>query len=170
MGADMVVAKRRAALFGVISLLLLAACAQPPGPPSETAPPQFGWIDGNCLATESQIAQLPRTIAVSRADGSPELIEATVTGEVGEGDTCNALMADRAETNRAAGNRFYTIESAQPIESGIAVVGAAPDPSWTYAQCLTSEGVSFSVSDGTRTVWEGYEYLGYDVEPTCTSE
>ena len=129
--------------------------------------PQFGWLHGNCIALETSIANLPQSIVlIDNAIGDTPA-EARIVSPAGTDGDCNALLADRAETNLASGNVFYLVEADEPVEFAIGILGNYDSETLQYDYCFTSEGVKFSVSDDDRVVWQEYYYLGYDVEPTC---
>jgi hypothetical protein len=166
MGAEASWCRRRAS-SALVATFLLASCSAYPVPLGAPQALQFGWLHGNCLAVKSPIADLPQTIYVSRDGEGGDLVEARIVSAVSADGDCQALLADRAGPNRAEGRVFYIVESLQPIDLAIAVLGKGARESLRYNQCFTSEGVNFSVSDGNRVVWEDYYYLGYDVEATC---
>jgi hypothetical protein len=66
------------------------------------------------------------------------------------------------------------VRLAQPnvVVNGLVQVDLNHDgQSEVFSSCATSEGIKFAVWTGkayqVEPLWSGYEYLGYDLQPTC---
>jgi hypothetical protein len=125
--------------------------------------------------------------------GEPQKIEqATIGTSTTSPADCQALKQGRALMNAKPGVAFYKLSSAQLSASdmGFGVVNSPTTPTLVsgvaqmdlhhnghpqvFSSCATSEGIKFSVwTDKAyqgEPSWTGYNYLGYDITPTCPSK
>lgn len=133
---------------------------------------KFGWLHGNCLAIKSANIPEKYQFTLVRLDNENTSDRATIIKKATNSEDCYPLLDDRASVNKDAGYFFYTVKSEKPINLAIGIL--EPEDTLTYkhifSYCNTTEGIKFSVSTNNSRIWEGYYYLGYESEPTCTSE
>lgn len=149
-------------------------------------PAQLGWFHGNCLAIKGNALATGDEVTVVDPDKPKSVSKAVVLRRAEGADNCFALSEDRKTVNVDEGHHFFEVESAAELNLAIGIVGKAHIAGSSHASltdmngdgvgdvfdyCYTSEGVSFTVRDkaskSTEPLWQGYYYLGYDVEPTC---
>jgi hypothetical protein len=160
--------------------------------PAVTAFPfaeRIGWFQGPCLAISNQ--QLaPGTSVTLVVMAEPQKVQQARSQEqTTDPKKCKALLQDRAAMNAKPGISFYALPpgSVDSLDMGIGIVEAPANPTVVnglaqadlnrdgqtevFSTCTTREGIKFAVWAGKpyqgEPRWSGYEYLGYDLEPTC---
>ena len=144
-----------------------------------------GWLHGNCFAVRNSNIVNSTNMLVVRLDNAQEVLYSKIVSKVGSGDECYPLLEDRRAINIENGLSYYIVRSEEPIDLGIGIVDKDNTPAKnyelldldgdgrkdTFSQCLTSEGIRFSVWNGvaykSNLIWSDYYYLGYDAEPNC---
>ena len=158
-------------------------------PATFTFAERIGWFQGPCLAiSNSHLAQGTSVALV--VTGEPQKIQpARILEPTTSATTCKALLPDRAKTNATPGVAFYALETTNvgAADMGIGIVEPPAAPaiadglaradllrdgqSEVFTSCATSEGIKFAVwtakSYQGDPRWSGYDYLGYDMQPTC---
>ena len=163
-------------------LALLASCSQVQHKASSQI--QIGWMNGQCIAfKDSTIKPDSKFLLVSLDSANTKYI-GTINKRTLASEACPALLEDRKSANLGSGNYFYSIQLEQEVDFGIAIL---LNKDFTYLDnkvdlnkdgkdeqffsCTTFEGIQYSVWDGefnkSNMLWEGYYYLGYDLEPNC---
>jgi len=153
--------------FLALAATLLSSCAltsRESAPPSEAI---YGWLAGNCLALSRSNLRTPRDFTLVDLSHDSKRIHGEVLRVATDTDNCPALLSDRQEVNKASGNSFYVVKLDAPSDLGIGIIGKVAVEPLSFGQCMTSEGVRFTVMRGSQQVWTGYYYLGYDSEATC---
>jgi hypothetical protein len=148
------------------------------------AKPIIGWLHGNCMAVQDASLSEGAPVLVATLGEPPSVVKATVDHKLRDGDPCYALLPDRRKQNESGGRSFYVVSVPESLEMAIAVIGAPPQDSGNgqldldgdgkperFVQCVTSEGMKFSVWTGEpyqgTPLWSDYYYLGYDTEADC---
>lgn len=131
---------------------------------------KIGWMHGNCLAIKNANITPQTQLTVVQLDGEKTSAPARITKVATTGEECNALLEDRAIVNKDAGDYFYVVKSANPINLAVGVLATQSTRGLTFASCSTSEGIQFSALKYNAVIWHGYYYLGYDIEPTCQDQ
>lgn len=132
----------------------------------------FGWLHGNCLAIKNANIPEKYQFTLVRLDNENTSDMATIVKKATNNEDCYPLLDDRASVNIDAGYFFYTVKSEKPINLAMGILESEGIPAYKYifSYCNNTEGIKFSVSTNNSSIWEGYYYLGYESEPTCTSE
>lgn len=148
--------------------LLLTACASADAKPDVATDLHTGWMQGHCLASKNPRLHVPQPLTIIPTDAmGGGVIQGTVTGRASSAATCPALMQDRASVNKANGYYFYSVRTDQDVGLAIGILGNPETGDLKASSCATSEGVRFTLSSKHSVIWEGYDYLGYDIESTC---
>lgn len=134
---------------------------------AEELPETTGWMHGNCLAIRNADIPIGQKITIIDPEDSNGRQQGHVIAKALSGDNCYALQANRAAANREAGYSFYLVETKEETGMAIATTDTTGIASLSFSYCMTSEGVSFRASKGNEVLWQGYYYLGYEMEPTC---
>lgn len=171
----------------VLACMLLAACVSVPEQAAGEyagGSPSIGWVHGPCIALADANVAPGTGVVMVTLDEPQQAVRARIGRRAGPGDACPPLEEDRREVNVASGLSFHLIEpgAADALAIGVLVpertqaASATPDidrdgvPD-VFDHCATSEGIRFLVRSGAsatgETLWDGYYYLGYDVEPDC---
>ncbi|WP_020586144.1 hypothetical protein [Desulfobacter curvatus] len=133
---------------------------------------EIGWLHGRCLAIKNADIPPQYQIKLVHLDDEVTFEKAIVLKKTTESEECYPLMDDRASVNKNAGYFFYIIKSERPVNLAIGLLN--PEElsisGLKFSYCTTTEGVQFSISKNSSVIWQGYYYLGYESEPTCTSE
>lgn len=163
--------------FRIIVLLtpILTACASNSvaenSIPTQAKTEQMGWLHGNCLAIKDSHIPIHSKLSIILLDEAQSVSTAEVLGPATSGEQCYPLLEDRRTVNVGAGYSFYLVNTKAQINLAIGSVGKEIDTHrYNYSYCTTSEGVQFSTSEGSKTIWSGYYYLGYDSESTCPEQ
>lgn len=153
-------------IFFIISTCISAAENKPQQPINDLEH-TVGWMHGNCLAIADETVPAGTALDIVKLDGQLH-IQGRVMGKADNSDTCPALLDDRKAVNMADGFSFYQVATSQPINLAIAYLsGITIDKRAVFSSCMTSEGINFNVTTDHSQLWQGYYYLGYDVEPSC---
>ena len=165
-----------------LSMLIAVSCSKPQAAqlPLEQ---RVGWIDSNCLAIDNKMLEDGTPLAVVAFGDSESIVQAKVSRATQSAAECPPLHDDRRGINSKSLS-FYEIEpqDGRKVELGIGLietvsrVGSGIDVNSDgkadhFTHCTSSEGISFGIwSDEPykgKSLWSGYYYLGYDVDPTC---
>ena len=137
----------------------------------------MGWFDGQCVAIKRDDLKPGTPITLVDLGQAQKRIHTHVTAKTEQSADCDALLPDRADINTADGNYFYRLSRDTQAGFGVAIINSPafkPSKKMQFTSCNTSEGIQFSAWSGqpyvSEKLWEGYEYLGYDTQPTCHSE
>lgn len=151
---------------------------------------KIGWLHGNCLAVKNPRVPKNAELLVVSLDDVQNITPAKVLRPARNGKECPGLLEDRKAVNQESGVTFYRVSSEKAVETAIGVLnekaltkqelldlnrrGLDLDNDGhkeTFSQCSTSEGVRFSIWNGTayrsKLIWSGDYYLGYDTEANC---
>jgi hypothetical protein len=140
-------------------------------PTPRSSSPSLGWVHGTCVAVADPTlaAGTPVVLVI----GDPyRLVQARVVATT---TSCGRVPQPHGT------DHHYTVAATDvPGDAGgFAVLGATPSVrggqvhlgNQVLTTCTTSEGVRFAAWAGEpnrgEPIWSGYEYLGYDVTPTC---
>jgi hypothetical protein len=189
--------QRAAAPLLLALALVTACRREPVSAPAAPAPTaatfsfaeRVGWIQGRCLAIANHTLARGAPVAVVITDEPQRVQRARLGGRTTDASACPALLEGRAAINAKSGISFYRLEAEAlgTRDIGIAVIDPpalptvvnglarlALDPKageHVFSSCTTSEGVKYAVWSGQANRgeprWSAYNYLGYDVTPTC---
>ena len=178
-------------VFFLLAIAMLSGCSDSnlksdSGNAIETS---FGWVHGECLAIDNSNLVFGDDVTVVGVLEGHEVSKATIGKNAVSSENCYALLEGRKEINTSSGYTFYILNGIPNTSTfGLSIVLAGRQPELvvidgvanididgdgfneTFGQCSTSEGVRFYLSSvsSSDTVWEGYYYLGYDSEATCS--
>jgi len=179
-------------LLVLVSLAMAGCTSQPSAFEVKPITKHTGWFYNDCLVI--QAPDLPTGTMVTLVDG--EAINSTyiskIIGPAKNADKCPPLAEDRKSVNTQGGKSFYLISKSKKIKEestfifGIAVVldnnNASASISETldlnndgiqdsFSSCASSEGINFDIWSAipykSKNIWNGYYYLGYDIDPNC---
>lgn len=179
-------------LMAAISCRKQSQAKQPPHSAAGEAFPfqeRIGWFQGPCIAISNQHLA-PGTSVTLVVMAEPQKVQqARSLEQTTDPKTCKALLQQRAAVNAKPGISFYALQpgSVESTDMGIGIVEAPASPTVmnglaqvdlnhdgqneVFSSCATSEGIKFAVWTGKayqgEPRWSGYEYLGYDLQPTC---
>lgn len=129
---------------------------------------KMGWLHGKCLAIKDPHIPAHSKLSIILLDEPQSVNTGEVLGPATSGEQCYPLLEDRRTANIGTGYSFYLVNTKAQVNLAIGSVGKEIDThGYNYSYCTTSEGVQFSTSEGSKTIWSGYYYLGYDSESTC---
>lgn len=131
---------------------------------------KVGWLHGNCLAIKKADLLPHQALTIIPLDGDQSADTASIIKKAVTGEDCYPLADDRRDANTANGYDFYLVKSNQDIGLAIGLLSPRKKDEFLYSYCMTSEGIKYTVSSDNKKIWEGYYYLGYDVEPSCKEE
>jgi len=174
---------RMRALAALCLLALLAVSCSRPQAAQLPIEQRVGWIDSNCLAIDNKTLAEGTPLTVVAFGDNESLIDAKVVRPTQSAALCPPLHVDRRAAN-STNFSFYEVgpSDGRRIESGIGLIGnvsrvgvgidADGDGSADhFTHCTSSEGIWFGVWKDApykaKSLWSGYYYLGYDVDPTC---
>lgn len=152
--------------------IMATSCSSLPELNSDGLNSKVGWLHGNCLAIKNTNIPPYYQFTLLHLDNENTIEKAIVIKKATNSEECYPLLEDRASVNKSAGYFFYTVKSKKPVNFAIGIL----KPEGTsvselkLSYCNTTEGMNFSVSKNSSEIWEGYYYLGYESEPTCTSD
>ncbi|PCK07260.1 MAG: hypothetical protein COA42_15180 [Alteromonadaceae bacterium] len=174
-------------------LLAISACTNLSNDTQETpASKHAGWFYGECLVIN--IANLPKGTPVTLVDaeGTENKFLSTIIAPTKNPDKCPPLHKERSGGNTIDGNHFYLISKPEETQFdttftyGIAVVLEKNSRSLpisetldldndgtmdSFSVCAASEGINFDIWKAapykSEHLWNGYYYLGYDIESDC---
>ena len=182
---------------GALLLLVgAAACLREPVTPAAvpaaaafSLAERVGWVHGRCLAIGRDQLARGAPVMVVITDEPQRVRPARIGERTADSSSCPPLLAGRVGVNGKSGVSFYRldVEGLGRHDMGIAIVDPPATPTvvngrakvvldpkgaeQVFSSCLTSEGVWFRVWSGEANKgeprWSGYNYLGYDVTPTC---
>ncbi len=130
----------------------------------------IGWIDGKCLVIKNSKISLPQQITIITLEKINKFTVGTIYKKVTTEKDCAPLSSDRRKVNDGNGNNFYLVKTNSAINLAIGVFSIDKVKQLKYSFCATSEGISFSVKKNASLIWEGYYYLGYDIEENCSTQ
>lgn len=154
----------------ILTLALLSACTVVSKSEEKNIEQNIGWLHGNCLAIKNTGIKDATRLTIVDLDSNKKFSPSIITGKNQSSDECNALLEDRKDINISNGYSFYQVKSDAPINLAIGFIKLDNANKLTFDYCTTSEGISFSVLKAKEKIWEGYYYLGYDSEPTCSEQ
>jgi hypothetical protein len=150
---------------------------------------RIGWFQGPCLAISNQHLARGTSVALVVMEEPQKVQQARSLEQTTSPETCKALMQGRAKMNAKTGISYYGLETGSvgstdmgigiveppaslSVVNGVARVDLDQDGrSEVFSSCATSEGIKFAVWTGKayqgEPRWSGYNYLGYDLQPTC---
>lgn len=151
-----------------------------------------GWFYNNCLAIKLPNLPKGKIVTLVDAEDTENTLRSQIIDLASSSDGCPPLAEDRKNVNTESGNIFYLISKPKEIRAegkfnfGFAVVlGDRKELTSdvkildlnndgmrdTFSFCATSEGISFEVWSAkpykSKSIWNGYYYLGYDIESNC---
>jgi hypothetical protein len=165
-----------------------------PAIPTHAAAPfsfaeRVGWIHGRCVAIANDTLARGAAVVIVITDEPQRVARARLGERTVDASACPALLDGRAAINGTSGNSFYRLEGEAPGPRDIGIALIDPPAALTmrdglarlvldpkggahvFSSCVTSEGIRYAVwSERANTGeprWSGYNYLGYDVTPTC---
>lgn len=153
----------------------------------------IGWFYDKCLVINvADLSEGTALILIDTQTLQNNRQRAHVISRAVRADECAPLLEDRKSVNAADGIYFYLISRTEKpyvdtsFTFGIAMVSASKNSTLSisevpdlnndglpdsFSSCATSEGISFDVWGSTayksQNLWNGYYYLGYDIESTC---
>lgn len=148
-------------LYFVLSMMLLTACTATEPTTRVIFDQHIGWMQGNCLAIKNAELKVASEITVLHLDGEQQM--GVVEGKAGSGEKCPALLPDRNRVNRSSGYQFYRIKTPKPVGVAVGFIGDMPVDAFSVSVCTTLEGLKFQAHKYHAVVWEGYDYLGYEL-------
>lgn len=154
----------------ILTLTLLSACTAVSQSEENNIEQNIGWLDGSCLAIKNTDIKDATRLTIVDLDSDQKFSPSMITRKNQASDECNALFDDRKDINISSGYTFYQVKSDTPINLAIGFIELDNAKKLTFEHCTTSEGISFSVLKAKEKIWEGYYYLGYDLEPTCDEQ
>lgn len=159
-------------LFLLIIAMMVASCSSLPDRTGGNMDHEVGWLHGNCLAIKNADVPHGHKVTLVHLDDENVVEEATIGEKATDSKECYPLSDDRVDVNRDAGYYFYTIRPGVHTNLAIGLLNTEhmPPSEFEFTYCHTTEGMNFSISRDNHEVWNSYYYLGYDSEPTCTSE
>lgn len=128
----------------------------------------IGWMHGNCLVIKNQDIKIPADITLVKLEANNTTEKATIISKTTSQEDCFPLLEDRRKINISSGYSFYLVKSVVPIDLAIGVIGSEELNVSNFSYCTTIEGIKYLIKDSSTVIWEGYYYLGYDSEVTCT--
>ena len=156
----------------VLLIPILTACASNSvaenSAPTQAETEEMGWLHGNCLVIKDSHIPVHSKLSIVLLDKPQSVKKGEVLGRAISGEQCYPLLEDRRTVNVDAGYSFYLVNIKVQVNLAIGSVGKELDiHKYNYSYCTTAEGVQFSATEGSKTIWSGYYYLGYDSETTC---
>ena len=178
-------------LLILISLIILGCTSQPHSEP-EPITKYAGWFYNDCLAIQAPNLLAGTNVTLVDAEDSSNIHNSTILGPAETADECPALAEDRKSVNTQGNKNFYLISKSKTIkEEGSFVYGVAvvigdnktlasisetldlnnDGIQDSFSSCATSEGINFDVWSAapyeSKNIWNGYYYLGYDIDSNC---
>ncbi len=149
-----------------------------------------GWFYDHCLVIKAPNLSKGTVVTLVDVEVTKNMLRSKIIAPAKNADECPPLAEDRKDVNSEGGKSFYLISKPTQTEAtfnfGIAVVldgqnGSLPISETfdlnndgvldSFSFCATSEGISFDVWSATpyksKNIWNGYYYLGYDIESNC---
>lgn len=132
---------------------------------------QIGWFHGACLAISDTKLARGTAISLIVIGERQSRVQAHVGEPVTSAESCPPLLEGRRAQNAQAAT-FYSLDETKlsATDMGIGLVNS-DGKSDVFSSCATTEGIKFAVwsqkaYQGTP-LWSGYDYVGYDMTPTC---
>lgn len=175
----------------LISLIILGCTSQPPFEPKPITK-YAGWFYNDCLAIQAPNLLASTNVTLVDAEATGNTHNAKILGPAKTADECPALADDRKSVNTQGNKNFYLILKSKTIKEegsfiyGVAVVIADNKTlasisetldlnndgiQDSFSSCATSEGINFDIWSATpyksKSIWNGYYYLGYDIDSNC---
>ncbi|NOY71815.1 MAG: hypothetical protein GXP14_05470 [Gammaproteobacteria bacterium] len=149
-----------------------------------------GWFYDRCLVIKAPNLPMGTVVTLVDVEATKNMLRSKIIAPAKNADECSPLADDRKDVNSEDGKSFYLISKPTQAETtfnfGIAVVLDGQNDSLpiletfdlnndgtldSFSFCATSEGISFDVWSATpyksKNIWNGYYYLGYDIESNC---
>lgn len=151
-----------------------------------------GWFYNDCLVIQAPNLSAGTNITLVDGEDTDNTQNSKVLGPAKTADECPALSDDKKNVNTQGNKNFYLISKSKTVKEegsfiyGIAVVisnnktlasiSEALDLDNdgiqdSFSSCASSEGINFDIWSTTpyksKNIWNGYYYLGYDIEPNC---
>ena len=129
-----------------------------------------GWIDGNCLAIYNDSLEKGRLISV--LDYKNKIIQVKILKTVTNSEECDALFEERKSVNQNNNQKFYLLNTSNELVMGIGML----KEKWytkldklSFTHCSSLEGIHYKLQEkkSKKLLWNGYYYLGYEMESTC---
>ncbi|MFV0481872.1 MAG: hypothetical protein ACK5LP_07800 [Campylobacteraceae bacterium] len=131
----------------------------------------FSLVDGDCLATDNVLQKDKEYVLVQFGEDGQRVVKTKVLDVIKNDDECRFLHPSRKDVNKEAFKYFYKLSLEDNLNFGVAIpkLAATNIDSYSFSYCSTSEGFSFDVEDkkSKKIIWNGYYYIGIDIEPTC---
>ncbi|VAW75296.1 hypothetical protein MNBD_GAMMA12-2721 [hydrothermal vent metagenome] len=151
-------------------VLLIGLSVHAVAPKSSKTIKTIGWMTGKCLVIKNSRVNFPQQITIVILEKTNRFSVGTIYKKASTAKECGALSADRRNVNDNHGNNFYLVKTGAKINLAIGVFGINRPKQLKYNLCATIEGVLFSVKRNKSLIWEGYYYLGYDIEENCSAQ
>ncbi|MDW6091402.1 hypothetical protein [Vibrio rhizosphaerae] len=152
------------------TVLLLTSCHAIPESNHHSGFHDIGWMHGKCLAIKNSKLKLPVEVTVVHLENNNQITQGHVINKATSADNCYALTEDRKQININNGYSFYQVSSESDIGLAIGLIHIPEPKKYSYHYCTTSEGIQYSMKLQGNSVWQGYYYIGYDSEETCSDE
>lgn len=174
-------------IVAVLVCSVLVACASTTaGPAADASGPSssIGWLHEGCIALADAKVRAGTGVVLVSLEEPQRLTLAHIQGPADDPHVCPALLEDRRVANLAEGLSYYRVMPATEglaigvlsDEAGLADIESVLDIDGdgrrdAFGHCATTEGVRFTVWAGQsgqgEPLWNGYYYLGYDVQADC---
>ena len=173
-------------------MVVVGCTSQIPPIKSKPITKHIGWFYGDCLAIKAPSLPAGTIVTLIDAEATENTHRSRIIAPAKNSDECQPLAEDRKNVNTEGGKSFYLISKAKAVQGegvfnfGIAVVLVGKNEPASnsetldlnndgirdsYSFCSTSEGISFEVWSATpyksKSIWNGYYYLGYDIDSNC---
>jgi hypothetical protein len=174
----------------------MAGCTSLITPPkSKPITKHTGWFYDYCLAIKAPNLPTGTIVILVDAEATENTHRSRIIAPAKNADECTPLSEDRKSVNIEGGKKFYLVSKPKVMQAegtfnfGIAVVLDGKNTSASNSEaldlnndgirdsfsfCATSEGISFDVWSATpyksKSIWNGYYYLGYDIDSNCPEQ
>lgn len=179
-----------------IATIALTACGENINSNKKTsefdANKNIGWMHGHCLVIENATLKPGTNINIISLGQTQVHLQAKIKAKVKEEVNCVPLLSDRKDVNQTPERNFYIVDIAKEHEEILAIGVVNSNTHFTtvkglvqadinnngtielFTSCSGSEGINFSLQekqgDKSKTLWESYYYLGYDIKPDCPAQ
>ena len=180
-------------LFLIILTFFLNACGDNTAKNNNDTKYNFnqnvGWLHGHCLVIENSSLKPNDTVNIISLTKNQSHLQTKIKTKVKSEIDCVPLLSDRKEVNKKPNRSFYILDLSKENEEIIAIGVTNTNSKFRvtdgliftdlnrngipeyYSTCTGREGFNFSLTeklnDSSRTLWESYYYLGYDITPDC---
>lgn len=157
---------------------------------AKTLTKHVGWYYEQCLVIKAPDLPKGAVVTLVDAEATKNRFRSRIIALAKNADECSPLAEDRRSVNTEDGKKFYLISKPKATKAettfnfGIAVVldnESLPVSEVldlnndgiidSFSFCATSEGINFDVWSAapykSKNLWNGYYYLGYDIESNC---